>query len=191
MKGTEYVSRIAAYRPESAQEESDRRLMLDFIRRYPDTVLTRGNEIAHVTSSSLILNRRLDRVLMVYHNLRDTWSWTGGHADGDGDLLAVALREAREETGAAHIWPLCEDIVSTDILVVFGHERRGRYVSAHLHLNVTYLLLCDEGDSLCIKPDENSAVKWFDAGALDGPLFSAHDRALYGKLLKKARRIAG
>ena len=34
---------------------------------------------------------------MVYHNIYNSWSWLGGHADGETDLLAVALREVKEE----------------------------------------------------------------------------------------------
>ena len=185
MKGTEYVSRIAAYRPESAQEESDRRLMLDFIRRYPDTVLTRGNEIAHVTSSSLILNRRLDRVLMVYHNLRDTWSWTGGHADGDGDLLAVALREAREETGIERLRQIGNGAASLEILPVWAHVKRGKAVGSHLHLNVSYLFEADDSLPLRVAEDENSAVGWI---AIDRLAESVREKDMlptYEKLLNR------
>lgn len=185
-----FIQSIERYRPENEQEATDQRVMLAYIKQYPDTVLFRVNEIAHVTSSALILNRSLTRTLMVYHNIRDTWAWTGGHADGDADLYGVALREAKEETGVTHITPLTDRIVSTDILWVQGHIKRGRYVSAHLHLNVSYLLVCDENDPLTVKPDENSGVRWLEAEALHGPLFAKGDQYLYGKLADKARRIA-
>ena len=47
------------------------------------------------------------------------------------------------------------------MLTVDGHVKRGEYVSSHLHANVTYLLEADEADTLHIKPDENSGVRWF------------------------------
>ena len=86
---------------------------------------------------------------MAHHNIYRVWAWTGGHADGESDLLSVALREAREETGVTHLLPLSADIMSLDILPVWGHVKRGRYVTAHQHLNVSYLLVADEMDSLC------------------------------------------
>ena len=97
---------------------------------------------------------------MVYHNIYNSWSWTGGHADGDNDLLAVAVREGMEETGVEHLRPVSEDIFSIETIVVDGHEKRGSYVASHLHMNVSYLLEADEEESLHMKPDENSGVKW-------------------------------
>ena len=53
------------------------------------------------------------------------------------------------------------DIFSLEILTVDGHEKRGVYVPSHLHLNITYLLEADESETLRVKPDENSGVRWF------------------------------
>ena len=50
---------------------------------------------------------------------------------------------------------------SLEILTVDGHEKHGRYVSSHLHLNVTYLLEADPSAAIRPKPDENSRVGWF------------------------------
>lgn len=85
----------------------------------------------------------------------------GGHADGEEDLLAVALREVREESGIQSVHPVTEEIYSLEVLTVDGHIKHGKYVSSHLHLNITYLLEASESDSLHMKPDENSGVAWF------------------------------
>ena len=98
---------------------------------------------------------------MIYHNIYHSWAWTGGHADGEEDLLSVAKREAMEETGVQDIREIGDGIYSLEVLTVDGHEKRGVYVSSHLHLNVTYLLEADEEEILRVKPDENSGVKWF------------------------------
>ena len=79
-----YWDEIAAYRPRSEQEEADQRQMLDYIRQFPDTILTRDNPIAHFSSSGFVVNADASRVLMAHHNLYRVWAWTGGHADGDG-----------------------------------------------------------------------------------------------------------
>ena len=74
---------------------------------------------------------------MAYHNIYHSWAWTGGHADGEKDLLSVAIREAKEETGIKTVKPVMEGIFSLEVLTVDGHEKNGSYVPSHLHLNVT------------------------------------------------------
>jgi 8-oxo-dGTP pyrophosphatase MutT (NUDIX family) len=150
---------IAAYVPRGVQEERDRQRMLRCLDTQPD-MMTRQNTLAHFTASAWIVNSNRDKVLMVYHNIYDSWAWTGGHADGETDLLSVALREAREETGLADVRAVSDEIFSLESLCVHAHLRRGVFVSAHIHLNVTFLLEGDDGAPLAAKPDENSAVRW-------------------------------
>lgn len=150
---------LEIYRPDGAQEIRDRQVMLEALDVLLDP-LSRENPFAHFTASAWIVNADRTRVLMAYHNIYRAWAWTGGHADGDGDLLRVALREAKEETGLREIWPISGDIFSLEVLPVFSHIRRGEFVSSHLHLNVTYLLGADERQEIRAKPDENSAVAW-------------------------------
>lgn len=151
---------LEQYQPYNEQEQRDKAVILHLFATQPD-IFNRENQMAHMTASSWLVNRTHDKVLMIYHNIYHSWSWTGGHADGEKDLLAVAKREAMEETGLTDIRAVTEDIFSIEILTVDGHEKKGSYVPSHLHLNVTYLLEADEEALLRIKPDENSGVKWF------------------------------
>ena len=184
-----YWDEIAAYRPRSEQEEADQRQMLDYIRQFPDTILTRDNPIAHFSSSGFVVNADASRVLMAHHNLYRVWAWTGGHVDGEEDFLAVALREAREETGVTHIRPLSDAIASLEILPVWGHVKRGRYVPAHLHLNVSYLLLADENDPLSVREGENTRVGWLPAAELLSYTNEWEMDGVYTKLLERARNL--
>lgn len=140
----------------------------------------------------MAVNATQSKVLMIYHNIYHSWAWTGGHADGDRDLLAVAKREAMEETGVTEIWAISEDIFSLEILTVDGHEKRGVYVPSHLHLNVSYLLEADEEEVLRIKPDENSGVRWF---SLEEALAACSEpwmiERVYKKLNAKVRERFG
>lgn len=176
---------IARYVPFNEQEQRDQAVILDFLRKNEDA-FDRENLIAHMTASAWVVNPERTKVLMVYHRIYDSWSWTGGHADGERDLLSVALREVREETGVTHVRPVSEEIYSLEVLTVDGHEKKGVYVPSHLHLNVTYLLEADEGDTLTVCQAENSGVAWF---TLEGALAASSEpwfvRRIYGKLNEK------
>ena len=179
-----YLQAIKDYCCYNMQEEADKKIMLQLCAQY-NNLLTRDNPVAHFTASALILNPAMDQTVMVYHNIYRSWSWTGGHADGDTDLLQTALREAKEETGLTNITPYNGQVHSLDILPVWGHIQRGQHVSAHLHLNLTYLLIADKGEPLKIKPDENSGVKWFPLSQM---LQASSERDMipvYQKLINK------
>lgn len=184
-----YREAIEAYCPIHPQEVADRHLILRCIHEQPDTVLTRANSVAHLTSSGLILNKFLDKMLMVHHNIYNTWAWTGGHADGDSDLLEVAIREGREETGIQRLTPLSEKIASLDVLPVYGHVRKGQYVSTHLHLNVTYVLIADEKDRVQANAAENSGVAWVPVDELTAYSKEPYLIAVYQKVVERAKGL--
>lgn len=156
----ELLNQLEQYRPFNEQEARDREELLRRIRS-GEELYTRDNAAAHFTASAWVVSPNRDQVLMAYHNLYDSWAWLGGHADGERDLLSVAMREVREESGLVQLRPVSRDIYSLEILTVNGHEKHGRYVSSHLHLNLTYLLEADPAAPLRCKPDENSRVGWF------------------------------
>ncbi len=151
---------LEKYVPYNEQELRDRNVMLQIMDTCDD-YLFRSNEIAHFTASAWIVNNNRSKVLLIHHNIYNSWTWTGGHADGEENLLQTALREASEETGLRDLKAIDDDIFSLEIIPVSGHIKRGRYVSSHLHFNITYLIEADEEEILRIKADENSDVGWF------------------------------
>ncbi len=179
-----YIDDIKGLNPINEQESNDKRLILNFINKNDD-VLYRKNEYAHITSSGLIFNKSLDKILMVHHNIYKTWSWTGGHADGEKDLLKVAIKEAKEETGLQEIEVLYDDIIAIDILPVVPHIKKGKFVSAHLHFCISYALVADENSTIKAKLDENSGVKWIKIDELEKYSNEPYLIGIYRKIHKK------
>lgn len=182
------ISLIKNYKPYNEQEEKDKEMILNCLSTFED-VLTRDNEIVHFTSSAFAINKTKDKVLMVHHNIYNSWSWTGGHADGDDNLFAVAIKELKEETGANNISPISSDIFSLDILPVIGHIKKEKYVSAHLHLCVAFLVEVDENDTLIIKEDENSGVRWVPINEVTEHSNEPHMKKVYKKLISKIQKL--
>lgn len=186
---TSLYERIRCFSPACEQEQRDQQLLLRWLSSGED-ILTRENETAHLTASAWVVSPDRNFVLMAYHNLYDSWAWLGGHADGDADLRTVAAREAREESGIAQVTPLMDGPLSLEILTVDGHEKKGKYVSSHLHLNVTWLFEAEMNQALNVKPDENSGVAWIPveeiASRSSEPWFVER---VYGKLCEKVRKL--
>lgn len=180
-----YLDEIERFRPLCEQEEADKAHMLKAAKRAPDELLKRESALMHMTASSMIINAARDRVLMAYHNIYGSWAWTGGHADGDGDLMRVALKEAREETGIKRVSPMLPSAVSLEILEVPRHYKRGKFVSAHLHLNLTYAFMGEDCDAIHAKPDENARVGWLRIDRL-GEFVTERDMLeIYYKILSR------
>ena len=182
---------IESYVPQCEQEIQDQRMMLRYIDLFPGDILTRENEIAHFSASAWVVNPARDRVLMLYHNIYKSWAWPGGHADGEENLLGVALREVQEETGVERLRPVTEQLYSLEILTVNAHVKRGKYVVPHLHLNLTYLLEADDSQNIRSKPDENSAVRWFGLDEAVEASTEPEMRVVYRKLNEKLAALKG
>lgn len=180
---------IKNYIPFNAQEEKDKEFMLKAFDSFDD-VLTRENEFAHFTASALVVNKRRNKVLMIYHNIYNSWGWIGGHADGEEDLLSVAIRETKEETSVENVKVLGDGkIMALDTLPVAGHVKRGKYVNAHIHLSVAYIFEADEEQEIKIKPDENSDVKWQDLDKMVELSTEPHMKPVYQKLIDKLKQL--
>lgn len=179
---------ISKYEPYNEQEVKDKEMILKYIDLFDD-VLTRENEIVHFTCSGFVLNKTRDKVLMVYHNIYNSWAWVGGHADGESDFLRVAIREVQEETGVKEVRPISEEIISLDVLSVLGHVKRGKYVTPHIHVSVAYLLEVDEEETLHIKEDENSNVDWLSLDSFLDLVKEEHMKPIYRKLIAKVKKL--
>ena len=177
---------LKQFQPSDAAEAEAREIMLREIEQQGERLLDRENE-AHFTASAFIVNPARTKTLMVHHNLRNTWSWAGGHTDGMRDIEACARKELTEETGVSEV-RLLGGIASLEIFHVPAHVKKGKPVAAHRHFSVDYLYEVDEAAELKICPDENSSVEWLEATLIAEPLFSDVDVKIYTKLMEKSKR---
>lgn len=177
---------IEQYQPYNAQEIKDQEIILKYMDLF-DNLLTRENEFAHFTASAWVVNQDRTKVLMAYHNIYQSWSWVGGHADGNANLLEVALKETEEETGLQKIKPVSDEMYSIEILGVAAHEKKGQHIATHVHLNVTYLIEADENELLQIKPDENSDIGWFTLEDAIAASTEPEMKVVYKKLNEKLK----
>ena len=181
---------LNGFTPFNEQERKDAELIRSVLDLGDETIWTRQNRIMHLTASAWVVDHSRTKALMAYHNIYKSWSWLGGHADGERDLSAVALREVMEESGVRSARLLSPDLYSVEVLTVDGHVKKGEYVSSHLHLNFTFLIEADEEDLLTVREGENSGVSWFlldeAVRASSEPWFREH---IYSKLNMKLARL--
>lgn len=182
-----FKEEIRAFEPSNEQEKSDQKVILAYIDTF-DNILLRNNVFAHISSSGFIINHDATKTLMIFHNIYQNWGWTGGHADGNGDLRHVALQEAKEETGLKRVELLSSKIASLDILPVPAHYKNGKYISPHMHLSIAYVLVADENEATHIKKDENSGVKWIALADIEKECKEVIMHPVYRKLVAFARR---
>jgi 8-oxo-dGTP pyrophosphatase MutT (NUDIX family) len=128
--------------------------MLSFIGENTDC-FERSLEIGHITGSSWLLNKTGDKTLLMHHKKLDKWLQLGGHADGDSDILAVALKEAKEESGIRSIEPVMSAIFDIDIHKIPAYGD----IKEHFHYDVRFLLKVTSGENISINGESNE-LRW-------------------------------
>lgn len=184
-----WASVIEGFIPGDGREEAEKQIMLTLLARDGDKLLTRESAYAHFTASSVIVNRDRTKTLMAYHRIYDSWAWTGGHNDGESDFLAVARREAQEETAICGLTLLGNGAASLEILPVWAHVKRGAHVGSHLHLNLSYLFEADDTLPLRAAQEENSAVGWLPIDKLEQYVTEPDMMPIYRRLLSRSEQL--
>ena len=155
---------VVAARPGGPGHEASRRQILAFIDDHPDA-LHRSCTIGHLTGSAAVIDPSTRHVLLLFHAKVQRWLQPGGHADGDGNLARVALREAEEETGIEGLRVLTPAI---DLDVHVFHNAT-RAEPDHLHLDVRHLVVAPAG-AIVRGNEESEGLRWCsleDAASLD------------------------
>lgn len=150
---------LRRHAPADAKEARDLAEILAFIDRHPDP-FDRGIVEGHLTGSAVVVSAAGDRVLLLHHRKLRRWLQPGGHAEpGEREGEAVALREAREETG---IEGLALQTSAPRPLDVDVHPIPARGAEpAHRHLDLRYLVVAPRDASLRRQVAEARALRWF------------------------------
>lgn len=120
----------------------------------------RAREEGHFTGSAWLVDRSGRKVLLTHHRKLDRWLQLGGHADGEQDLSAVALKEAQEESGLSNLR------VDPDIFDLDRHwipERAD--VPGHWHYDVRHVVHAGANENFVVS-DESHALAWRDIAEL-------------------------
>ena len=148
---------LGRYEPRDSHEGPNRARIDAFVRAHADC-FERSLAVGHITGSAWLIDRAGTHVLLTHHRKLDMWLQLGGHADGDPDVLAVALREAREESGIDDMVPVSTDIFDVDVHPI--PERRGE--PPHDHYDIRFLLTAIGSEKTRIS-DESNDLRWFTA----------------------------
>ena len=140
----------------------------------------RSLQIGHVTGSAWIVDLARAHVLLTHHQKLDKWLQLGGHADGNPDILQVALCEAREESGLQEVSPITEAIFDVDVHLIPAHGS----VPPHFHYDVRFLLQADRGQPLLVS-HESKALAWAALDQVAG--LNAEDSLL--RMVKKTQAV--
>ncbi len=111
----------------------------------------------HLTASALIVHPDTGRVLLRWHQRQQAWLQVGGHADpGESDPLAIALREAAEETGLSDLAPWPDAQIRHVVIVGVPASSRE---PAHQHADLRFVLATRTPDAA--RPETPDApLRW-------------------------------
>lgn len=154
---------VRAFVPRDRVQAVHRRRLLGFAARHPDA-LYRSCQAGHLTASAWVVNHDATQGLVLLHRKIGRWLQPGGHADGEGSLASVALREATEETGidGLEVWTAPVDI---DVHL-FVNRRRTE--PDHLHFDVRFLV-CAPPHAAPSGNHESDELTWVARDQLDEP----------------------
>lgn len=176
------LDQLAIYQRNHPVERETVQRFIDFVRANPDC-FERSLLEGHVTGSAWIVDAEGGRVLLTHHRKLDAWLQLGGHADGEADVLAVALKEAREESGLEDFEVLGEGIYDLDIHPI--PERKG--VPAHYHYDVRYVLRAT-GSTEYVVSEESHDLRWVPLAEVAG---LTEDESMLRMVLKWGSKKGG
>ena len=172
------IALLRAYGESHPDEATCANAFLAFVEEH-EACFERTLLVGHVTGSAWVVNQAGTHVLMTHHRKLDRWLQLGGHADGDPDIQAVALREVREESGLSQVQAMAWTIFDLDIHTI--PERKG--IPEHLHYDVRFKIQAT-GDEPLVISEESKALAWVSLDEVPAKV----DDASVVRMLEKWRK---
>lgn len=147
---------LVHYVPADDAECGYKSTILDFLDQYPNA-FERSLEIGHITASAWLVNKDNTKALLTHHRKLDMWVQLGGHCDGNIDALAVAIKEAQEESGIMHIEPMSCGIFDIDVHAIPENKKE----KAHYHYDIRFLLQVMSDEEFVVS-EESHTLAWID-----------------------------
>jgi 8-oxo-dGTP pyrophosphatase MutT (NUDIX family) len=152
-------SKLKNYHSDFHEEIFFRNEMLDFFKNTKKP-FNRETKEGHFTASAFLLNSTKTKFLLMHHVKLNKWLQLGGHADGEKNLLEVAIKEAKEESGISNIISVNENIFDIDIHIIPLNNSE----IEHKHYDVRFLLKTINND-VFIKNSESKELAWIDVNS--------------------------
>lgn len=154
-----FFDHLKKHQPEAGREAESLEKMRRFLQTDRDNLFSRTNLKGHFTASAWVVNKEMDKVVLVHHKKLDKWVQPGGHADGSDDILAMAKQEVWEETGLKNTELGYDGIFDVDAHSIPEAQKNGKTEPEHIHYDIRYLLVADGSDTVQVS-DESNDVKW-------------------------------
>lgn len=163
------IKLLENYFPEDSAEQSYKTIILDFLLQNPHA-FERSLEIGHITASAWLVNKDNTKALLTHHRKLDMWVQLGGHCDGNTDALAVALKEAQEESGISQLQPISCNIFDIDVHFIPENKKE----KAHYHYDVRFLLQVMSDENFVVNHESHN-LAWIDKNKNNLP---THERSV-------------
>ncbi len=176
MKRSKLITLLHNYIP-SSEEIEFKDDIINFINKY-ENCFERSLEVGHITASCWLLNKDHSKALLTHHAKLNKWFQLGGHCDGNPDVLEVALKEAKEESGIENIAPVNNSIFDIDIHLIPKNKKENE----HFHYDIRFLLHVTSDEEIK-KSDESNDLCWINRDIKSLPTDSKSVVRLFNKWL--------
>lgn len=177
MKRNMLLTLLDRYTP-SAEEVAFKDSIIKFVQEQ-ENCFERTLTIGHITASCWLLNKDETHALLMHHAKLHQWFQLGGHCDGDSDVLAVAIKEAQEESGITDILPVSSDIFDIDVHMIPANSKEAE----HYHYDVRFLLKVASNEQI-VKNKESKELRWIGKNPAELPTASRSVARMYDKWIK-------
>lgn len=178
MQRQNLLKMLNQYQPDNPDEIKTKDSIIDFIQKY-ENCFERSLVIGHITASAWLVDKANQKAFLMHHAKLNKWLQPGGHCDGDSNVLNVAIKEAKEESGISNIEPMMADIFDVDVHKIQANSKE----SEHYHYDIRFLLQVKTNEK-GKKNHESHEIMWIEKNTTQSPPLEDSVKRLFNKWLK-------